>query len=122
MSFKSDLEDDLETVFFDPNVFGIEFDYTPEGGSTKTLNGLFDADKTLSEGDYMRVHNDVIQLYCRTIDIWPDFGGLDWGAFWWSGDAARVIDDEITIEETTYLVKNFAPGPEGMVILDLVQK
>jgi hypothetical protein len=65
MTFKQDLLDDLDEVFFDTDDFADTATWTPTGGAAVSVNGLFDSHYQADLG----VANYRTVFRCRTIDI-----------------------------------------------------
>lgn len=91
-------------IFFSPNDFGVAASYTRSGGSTTTINGIFD-NEYLGQESGAGVVFSVTQprLMIREADL----------------PAGADEDDTVVVSGVTYKVKVFEPDGTGVTSLIL---
>ena len=103
MTFKSDLNDDLTDVFFDPDEFADEVIYTDRTANAVFIYGNFDAEGISAAG----VATTNPTLTCRTVDV-----------------AGAVPGETITRNGTVYAIAEpprFDEDSPGVTILELTE-
>ena len=90
-------------VFFDADEFGVAATYTPSGGSTATVNGIFDNEFfEVEAGGEIAVAMEQPRFTCRTSDV-----------------STAAEGDSITINSIAYTVRVVQSDGTGVTVLVL---
>ena len=98
------IEGDSErAVFFGTDDFGTAATYTPSGGSSSTVNGIFDNDYALADPlGSVGVGSADPRFVCRTSDV-----------------ATAANGDALVVNSVTYTVRNVEDDGTGVTTLVL---
>ena len=98
------IEGDTErAVFFDTSDFGLSGTFTPSGGSSSTISGLFDSDYQLADlGGGVGVASADPRFVCRTVDV-----------------ASAASGDALVVSSTTYTIRTVEDDGTGVTTLVL---
>ena len=98
------IEGDSErAVFFETDDFGTAATYTPSGGSSSTVNGIFDNDYALADPlGGVGVGSADPRFVCRTVDV-----------------ATAANGDALVVNSVTYTVCNVEDDGTGVTTLVL---
>ena len=91
--------------YFDPNSLGTLSTYTPAGGSSKTVNVIFENQYILVDEGEVGVNATIPVVTCKSSDV--------------SGIA---VDDTFLIDSVTYKVKIIRPDGTGVSEIQLEQQ
>lgn len=91
--------------YFSTDDFAITASYTPDGGSAKTINGIFDNNYELIDTGEIGVSSTVPMFQCATSDL---------------ANASNL--DQITINGTDYNVIEVMPDGTGVTMLRLQEQ
>ena len=91
--------------FFDTDAHGVAVTYTPAGGSSKTVNVIFENQYILVDEGEVGVNATIPVVTCKSSDV--------------SGIA---VDDTFLIDSVTYKVKVIRPDGTGVSEIQLEQQ
>jgi|TARA_Y100001963_G_C6522724_1_gene327357 hypothetical protein len=98
------IEGDTErAIFFSTSDFGDAGTYTPSGGSSSTVNGIFDKDYALADlGGSVGIGSNDPRFVCRTADV-----------------SSAAQGDALVVRSTTYTVRSVEDDGTGITTLVL---
>lgn len=96
------LDEDFD-IFFDPDVFGVPFTYTPSVGPSVAGIGIFDNDYYAAQGGTVDVASTQPQIMYETAKITPP----------------PVYGERLTVKGQTFTIVGIEPDGTGVTTLKL---
>jgi hypothetical protein len=105
VTFKNQMETDLDEGFFTTSDFSVASTWTPAGQSSKTVNGIFDRNFVDVELQETIIQEYQITFQCQSSDL--------------TSPAQITEGDTMAIDGTTYVVVNEETDGTGSSLIKL---